>query len=280
MSDFLDVRAELDRLERSLERHLSSALLETSRTVLYTMQVRPHSEPRWTERISPFLVLYPLLQSQAWSEAPTASARTANEVHLLVLIHNFIDDRLVDGESPLKADEIVLAKQALLIALRLASEASLLPPPVARIWIETYERYSRAQVQRFEAFEKVTTEDGFDPCERSVIDRIGLGQLTVIAACHAAGQAHLRPMLGEAFEALVVGLQWEDDLVDWPDDLLADQQNLLLARLVPGAIPREGNGKNRQITVRQSILDQGTYWLALRKAVPLKDRCNFGRFDS
>ena len=114
MNQLLDVQAELDHLERCLEDYLSPQLLETSRTVLDTLRIRPDQKPRWTERLSPFVVLYPLLQSQAWSERPTDTARTANVVHLFLLMHTFIDDRLIDNQHPLAPEEIVLAKQAAL----------------------------------------------------------------------------------------------------------------------------------------------------------------------
>ena len=265
MNQLLDVQAELDHLERCLEDYLSPQLLETSRTVLDTLRIRPDQKPRWTERLSPFVVLYPLLQSQAWSERPTDTARTANVVHLFLLMHTFIDDRLIDNQHPLAPEEIVLAKQAALVAQQIARESSLLPPLVEAHWFECFERYYRAQLANYTRFEDVSADVALEADEQIVADRAALGQLGAVAAAHAAGRADLQPALSRAFDDLAVGLQWEDDLMDWSHDLTTNQRNLLLAGLDSDS---SGNGgvNERLRTVEEGIIQKGTYTLAVERA--------------
>ena len=267
MTQFLDIPSELDRLEHALETQLSPAMLETSRSVLDTLRIRPDREPRWTARLSPFVTLYPLLQSEAWSDQPTELVRRANEVHLFLLIYTFIDDRLVDGQNTLAPAEIVLAKQALLIALRIAREASLLVPETEAFWMESFEKYHRAQLRSYDSIEEEDAETRLEAQEQIVKDRAALGRLAVVSACHAAGHADMQSALGSAFDALAVGLQWEDDLNDWPHDLLASQQTLLLAGLDSGSIPREGDINDRLRSVDRCLVKSGTYSLAVERSL-------------
>ena len=266
MNQFLDIPAELDRLERSLEEHLSSHLLETSRTVLDTLRIRPDREPRWTERLSPLVVLYPLLQSQAWSDRPTEAVCTATVVHMFLLMHTFIDDRVIDNQHPLTPAEIVLAKQAALVAQRIARESSLLPPPVDRLWFDSFERYHGAQLQHYAQSGQTMAEEALDAHEQIVADRAALGQLGVIVACHTAGRADLQPALSRAFNDLAVGLQWEDDLMDWPHDFATDQQNLLLASLGAHSSPADSDTDERLRFVDERFIERGTYAFAVDKA--------------
>jgi hypothetical protein len=267
MTPFLNTRIELERLEGSLGEHLNGESLETSRTVLNTLRIRPDRAPRWTARLSPFVVLYPLLQSQAWSDRPTKLTRRANEVHLLLLIHAFIDDRLVDGQTSLSTPETVLSNQALLAAWRVARTASLLPPPVEPFWFDGFERYYRSQLQSYGRETKTTSGEELQAREQVVASRAALGQLAAVAACHAANHEDLAPMLSRAFDALAIGLQWEDDLMDWALDVRADQQNLLLACLDAKSIPRLGIIDERLRAIEKLLIDQGTYEFAVERAL-------------
>ncbi len=155
-------------------------------------------------------------------------------------MHTFIDDRIVDKQHRLSPAEIVLAKQAALLAQRIARESSLLSPPVERLWFDGFDSYHAAQLRSYDQPTGETSEGTLDTREKIVTDRAALGQLGVVAACHAAGRADLRTAFSGAFNDLAIGLQWEDDLMDWPGDLAANQPNLLLAGLPPSAIASDG----------------------------------------
>ena len=86
----------------------------------------------------------------------------------------------------------------------------------------------------------------------AVAGRAKLAALTSECLLRLAGASERQLAAADAaFDALVVGLQWEDDIVDWSEDFATQSDNLLLWLLAreTGSVPADAEGTERALAV-------------------------------
>src|SRR5262245_28130567 len=92
MPDLDTLENELASLERAFEdrlQRMSPVLSEAARSLPDRLRIRPHRPPSWTARLSPLVVLHPLLQAEGFPEVELDHARQATLAHLFLLAHAF-----------------------------------------------------------------------------------------------------------------------------------------------------------------------------------------------
>jgi hypothetical protein len=265
MSD-LSIAEELGLLQEAFDRRLTAMgprLALAARDLPDRLGIRTRRPPLWTRRLSPIVTLYPLLQTESLGGLSRADARVATLAHLFFVVHSFVDDRLLDRQTSLTRAEIVFGREAFaegeLLLLDLYSEARSVLAETRRAQRD----YHLAQIHRFGDVEG----------DRS---RARSGLREIVAARARPGRIVITVLLqqlrmpGEIvaqqeaiFDSLAVGLQWEDDLHDWPGDLAAKQDNLVLESLWRTGMSRD---EGDAAVVETALVGDGLYAFALGQA--------------
>ena len=191
----------------------------------------------WPRSFAPLVSLYALLQAEPFLARLPVAARQACLPHLLLLVHTFVEDRHLDGQRPATRGELLFSKQlfcdgqSLLRAV--ADDASWAQTCIDR----AAETYGRSELFSFRTNGSV---EDWQNVRAAVAGRAKLAGLTAECLLRLAGASDDQlAAANAAFDGLVVGLQWEDDLVDWRDDVATHSDNLLLWRLgqATGEVP-------------------------------------------
>jgi hypothetical protein len=232
----ISIPEEKTRLERAFRAELASLpeeLTGASDRVLRAISLRPAHEQKWTEQLAPLTTLYPVLQAEAMGHEAVPAARRANVAHLFFLIHAFMEDRFLDGQLQLDRSAALLMKESLVrgnfMVASICEDRALARESLEKLMLQ----YTFSQLHGLRPS---------DEEEVSVISprrvksfaagraRYGLLATIALALSQHCGQSTVRKMTN-AFDCLVTGLQWTDDLDDWSNDLNTGDDNLLLLTL-------------------------------------------------
>lgn len=222
------------RLQARFDRFPES-MTEASRNTLDTLRLRPTEDGAWTGQFTPMVLLYPWLQAQGESALGEDAVFTANEAHVMLLIHAFIDDRLRDGQISDDGDlaqfGAFLLEDAKRLLLRTDDEGA---SRRAEHWGRISEAYRRAQSEGYLQEEAM----GGSRLSEERIQTIagGRGALGLLATSllfsgEPNGDACCINQIEQAFWPVATGLQWMDDIEDWREDLDTGDENLLLVIL-------------------------------------------------
>jgi hypothetical protein len=192
----------------------------------------------WIDHFSSLTLFYPNLQTEGDSIDENLR-HEADLAQLCFLVSTFCEDRVADGQIQLTHAEASYVRAVRNRGWRTLETLASERPPICD-WIERLTRdfelgsqraYTGAAPARYgyASIRKVAPARGYP----------GLRVPLAMAARAGADVARLRA-IKTAFDRLMLGLQWLDDLVDWREDLATGDINLLLDMLrVRGLDARE-----------------------------------------
>lgn len=209
--------------------------LQDASTRLGLMFDIPASETRsgWFGHFSPLALLYPQFQFDDVAEIPSEVMEQASLAHVQLLVHAVIEDRILDGQFQPSGVDVLFSKQLFTDAL-----VTLMGIPNReqhpRDWIQhLLAAYSAAQTHVYEQSNGNAPRADRSAALRSIV--CGRGYLGLVATMNLAGVYVGDPRrvwsIRNAFDALMIGMQWADDLRDWQEDLAVGDVNLLLHSL-------------------------------------------------
>lgn len=190
--------------------------------------------------------------------------------HLQFLIHAFVEDRILDGQIVLDADEAAFVEavsrkaNAVLAELCEGLEAE-------RDWRHRLiSGYVYAQNHGYE----VATDAGPPRMHRGRVRKVACGRgylgalipLALAAKCGADAPTLRR--MKNAFDCLMLGLQWLDDLSDWPEDVENGDINLMLSAMRergPNPYVHPPNAV-RLPNIAHALLDSGWFGFAAQQS--------------
>lgn len=229
---WIDIEEELQALDTDFEKLLSSFGPNTSRcssTIVEHLRLRPGLEPKWILHFSPLTTLYPLLQSESLGGVSKDLARRATLGHLCLMVHSFIEDRYLDRQFDPTREEFLFSKNMLLKGMSIIREVSEFHMEFESTVEELMLRYASSQVEPL-------TVPGDPLTDAQVLEnssgRAAFGVVAVMGLAFTnTCEAVCKGVIRDAFDFLVTGLQWADDIEDWLSDLKTGDENLLLATL-------------------------------------------------
>jgi len=180
-------------------------------------------DSRWSRRFTPLVLFYPLLQLEGTAELEPRARKPALLSHLYFLVFSVLDDRRRDAQVDLGSAETQYTGWCFDRGLELAS--SLGPSVDFRCLVE--EMASRYELGNSAAGKSpAASRDRPDP---AVVGRSIWGALVpVVLLLERTDRSEYVIQSIRAFEWLIYGIQWADDIEDWSDDMLTGDDNLLL----------------------------------------------------
>ncbi len=206
-------------------------LLLVSSGLCRKLCIRPESPRNWSDQFAEVTLRYPSLQSEK-RPVSIAQVREADLAHLCFLIHTFAEDRLLDRQAIFDRSEFLFVKQLCVEGMSILQGLAAGCGAFVRTQLVQSRRYSRAQTEEYD-----THAGGESKFERSTILRIAAGRaaygiLAPVALLMAGGATEKQIRIAvNAFDCLVTGMQYVDDLKDWQEDLRTGDENLLLVAL-------------------------------------------------
>jgi hypothetical protein len=255
MTGSIEIAPALQDLERDFQSWLSTLpgdMSAVAAAALERMAIRPGRDPAWTQRLSPLVALYPALQAQAATSFDPAAVEDLGLAHLQLMAHAFLSDRQLDGQLVLTPEECVLSTQSLLEGAATLARHAPDGRESAAATLRHLRRHHAAQLLPYPDDDPADLEEL--AVFRHIADRAVLGWLATATLLERS--PHLLEPAREAYDLLVVGLQWRDDVLDWEQDLHRAQENLLLRRLnlnVVDAIVE------RDVDLERRLIEEGVY---------------------
>lgn len=287
----------IDELYADFVRMLPDALAEPARELPMRLQLTPSRAVPWSEVFSHEVTLgAPRLVAEGMPGLPEGAVRDASLAHLLAIIEAFGTDRLLDGQVAPSAElEDILAHARRVRDEALArvlvghiggdpqtpapgGHAGGAPQTPARGGAGSApdEVYARADAETADAIrtEQAILHSGESvPWARYLTVAHGkqrLGLPASLTLARAAGwDARRRAVLGKMLDAMWVGLQLHDDVVDWETDLArgGSWAASLAAHVPPRADPRDR--KTVPVSARRLVFESG----ALARMLQQSARC-------
>jgi hypothetical protein len=268
----IDVEREKFHLElefQKLLREISGDQSLIGTELVKKLNIRPQSPPLWTEQFSPLTLLYPRFQVVEFPQIPGEMVRQAAVAHLCLLVHAFVEDRVLDGQVELDQNLESFMERLAGRGIQLLDEMSGSSAGFAN-WINgTWGQYREAQLLTYEDFE-------LDPSTlcRSAISRVAAGRaihgklatMTLLKANGFDPKALRRA--SNAYDCLVIGMQWVDDMKDFSEDLAVQDENILLMllRRIDGTRSREMVARGDANEVGAALADSGLFTFAGQRA--------------
>jgi hypothetical protein len=235
-----DTRTALSELRLHVESVLDdvpSALREEGKRLRDALRPGLVDEADWWHRFAPLTLLYPVLQFED-REVPATLVERCAVAHVLLVLFTFLDDRFVDGQDVPRPDGAVFVATLPAMArreLRRAARCSPLPRPRGAEWEAVarrrLRRYRQARHASYDAPSRVWRDTGERWYDRLAQDRAAPGAIAALTVAITIGEPADRVETIElAYDELVSGMQWLDDLEDWEGDYLESRANSLLAR--------------------------------------------------
>lgn len=221
--------------EKYLQR-LPSELKEASRSLNRIVGIRKGSPDDWTTRFDHLTLSLPMLHRELYrSDAKEDNVALS---HLLFLICAFVDDRLLDRQ-------LSISRPQHLFLQRIWFDASaILRDTIRDAWgrnevIRRLSEYAHAQLTRYGSLsqDSAVWHRGVKTLSSG---RAAFGVLATVGLLSKYRVPdNQRRIALNAFDCLVTGLQWADDMEDWRDDLATGDENLLFewARMNSGITP-------------------------------------------
>lgn len=231
----LDVNVEIFALSMEFPRvlrRISPTAPNIAGNLLRKLEIKADSPSIWAEQFGALTVLYPLLQAEYVKDANRNELRQVNLIHLCLLLYAFVDDRVCDGQVSLDDDEVRFVDEFRSLSLEALVQFCEDVPQFAS-WIkERQQKYRKGLEHSYS--ETRTGPTGLKCSEAFQIasTRAAYGAFAAIAILHRhdADRTNIH-VARNAFDGLVTGMQWIDDLKDWRDDLQLGDENLLLTTL-------------------------------------------------
>lgn len=255
-----ETEAVREGFRRELER-LPHAIAEQSGAVRSRMRIRSgkaRGDDDWIDEFSDVTRLYPLLQSEGFAFDREDVVR-ANVAHVFLLVYAFIEDRIEDGQVA-PTEEDVAFKDAMY------DRAMVLLRELKRSNPSSREKSGACAVPFIAPVGAGVREAVLVEVAPKKANLGWLATFTLLRANSVAGQEIER--LAGAYDALVTGLQYADDLEDWREDLDRAEDNLVLARLCDGGLDPYSlpKGQYRIPNVGHAMLRTGAVECAVRSA--------------
>jgi hypothetical protein len=176
--------------------------------------------------------LYPALQADVVDGLTPNHIERATLAHLYFLIFSVLDDRRRDGQVELTHAELEFTvwhfERGLEILGEFVPESEL-----KRLAVLVLERYERSH-EKLNRENECTRGFSEETCD-IVVGRSYWGALATLALLHAHPEAQANVI--NAFEPLVWGIQWVDDVEDWREDIVTGDDNLMMLTIA-ASIPR------------------------------------------
>lgn len=259
---------ETARLESAFEvrlRSIPGPYSEISEDLLGRFGIRPTERRTWTARLAPLTLLYPLLQTEGFSQMEQRLPRDATVAHLFLLIHTFLCDRSLDGQLTLSHRETAFMNQMRIEGLTLLNELGI---GHKRRLEQILNRWTPARLAPCLPHEsKIAGQAGW--AKEVATASASLGVLSTVALAEYRGcDARTLRVIANAFDCLVTGLQWTDDMDDWREDLELGDQNFLLTSLRIRGAKSDGRAAavNREAQVADSLCSNHVFELASDQA--------------
>ncbi len=244
-----------DELFASFVASLPAALVEPARGLAVTLGLAPSRDVPWSQVFSHAITLgAPALVAEAIPAVPAASVRSAGLAHLLAVLEAFATDRVEDGQAVETPD-----LRALLGRVREARDLA-----VAEVEGDEGPGYALAERETLAAIaaEQRILRSGeavaFDRYLAVSHGKQRVGLPASLALARAAGWDERRTRtLARLLDAVWVGLQLHDDVVDWQDDLArggAWATSLALRSAAPANL-REA--RTVPVSIRKMVHDSG-----------------------
>lgn len=253
---------------------LPDALRDAAQTSLNLLGLRPDKGEGWSKQFTPLVLLYPSLQVEGLDGLDENDVRAAGEAHALLLIHAFIEDRLLDKQlQPDKATALfgsyALWEANSILLLELQADETFkkrLNSILSEYWGAQNARYTY-------------NDDGtpFPLAPERTMEiasaRAGLGFIATLALVgKVPGNEDLFETTNLCFKRVVTALQWLDDLDDWREDLDSGDENLLLLLLEQqsglNAYDHPATGA-RDLNVAHALLNNAIFEAAAERAAQL-----------
>lgn len=263
----LEVDARVNQLRRDWRRYqdaLQPSIRKAGSHLAIRFEIHRDVEVSdWIDHFSPLTMLYSNLQNERCGIGEGVR-RDADLAHLCFLISTFCLDRVADGQITLNANESRFVRTVLQHG-RGFINALVVDSPAASGWIRRLMGdYERASLETYES----RTQRRVYTAIRSVAAARGYPGLLVplaLAAHAGADDSRLR-RIKTAFDCLMLGMQWLDDLMDWREDLAIDDINLLLKLLRGHGLNARLHPENalREVNVGFALMQYGVIDAAAR----------------
>jgi hypothetical protein len=206
---------DIDALYAAVVETLPAGLHSSARALPHALKLAPGPNVTWSEVFNHEVTLHaPALFAEAMPQAAPSQVRDAVLAHMLAVIEAFGTDRIQDGQI-----EDSMQLRDVLSYLRLARDRAVLRlvddvDPYAPADRETRDAImtERALLNRAEAA-------SFSQYEAISLSKQSVGFPATLALARAVGWEEPRMVLLErALAGIWLGLQFEDDVIDWEDD--------------------------------------------------------------
>jgi hypothetical protein len=218
-------RTGIDELYASFVSTLPAELQPAARALPSLLHLAPSPDIPWSEVFSHEVTLgAPRLVAEGMAGLPEEAIRDAQLAHLLAIIEAFGTDRLLDGQvDPSRELDGILDRARIARDAALARVLALAPPSEAGDADLTYQRADEETVAAIRAEHDVLRSGEAVPWSRYLSVAHGkqrLGLPASLALARLAGwDARRRRTLALLLDAVWVGLQLHDDVIDWEGDL-------------------------------------------------------------
>jgi hypothetical protein len=252
----LNLRDELDALYLAFCATLPGELRTVAGQLPYRLKLAPRPQTPWSQVLAHEVTFAaPAVFAEGMPEAHPKLVRDAFMAHALAVIEAFGTDRIQDRQVP-GSPEL----DALLEHLRQARDLAIsrVCDPAGDPELD-YAKAS-ADVLRSIEDEKQVMAAGipvdFDRYEQIALGKTRVGMPASLALAKAAGASDKkREGIRETLQSIWLGMQYQDDVVDWEDDLRRGSSwVILLARKVRLKVPLRDRPTERN-PIRQMIFD-------------------------
>ncbi len=214
---------ELDQLYLGFCMQLPSSLQAAGRELPYRLRLAPTADIPFSEVFSHEVTLAaPALFAEAIPLAPPDQIRQAVLAHMLAVIEAFGTDRVEDGQVLASRDLLGVLEHlrgARDRALLRVAEGKLSPDSVLRLSAQADENTRRAIAEERSLLTQ-KTPSSFATYERVSLGKqsVGFPAAQVLAKVNGFNSEQLA-FVDEILGSIWLGLQFDDDVVDWEDDL-------------------------------------------------------------
>jgi hypothetical protein len=209
----------IDELYAELIERLPAELRPCAISLPQRLGLAPMPDVKWSEVFSHAITLgAPRLVAAGMPGVPASAVRDASLAHLLAIVEAFGTDRILDGQIEAAADlDEVLAHARRTRDEAIARVAPDLDPELG--YARAEERTAaaiHAERRIFESAEAVSWARYL----ALVYDKQRLGLPASLALATAAGwDARRKRTLARMLDAVWIGLQLHDDVIDWEEDM-------------------------------------------------------------
>jgi len=252
----------IDHLYEGFAASLPPGLRELARELPYVLKLAPVPSARFSEVFSHQVTLgAPWLLAEAFPTATPEMVRRATLAHALSVIEAFGNDRVSDGQVQ-GTSELV----SLLAYLRHARDRALEALGFDGAEGALADERCRAAIAEERALLAEKAPICFAEYERISLGKQAPGFPGALALARAAGAStEVLSALGTLLEGVWLGLQFEDDVVDWEDDFRSGGAwAVCLARGLRADLARED--LQRSDAVRRAVLESGALCSMLERS--------------